>query len=248
MEAWRILSCLEEVLVTAQKRSESIQDVPIAVTAATQEQLEYAGATSIKDISMVSTGVVVNDSNNFIFPFIRGIGSFIQSGSTNSSVAIYLGGVYFPRLSSAALELDNVEMVEVLKGPQATLYGRNATGGTIKVRTATALPGDELSGKLSATVSDYNNRRLSAYASIGISDTLAGNAAFYMAKRDGFTKNLAATNRDVRDGSEVDGVDLDSLETYYLNGKLTWAPTERLQATFAAYTTKSEDTAASGFQ
>lgn len=235
---------LEEVVVTAQRRAEVVQDVPITMVAATQEQLEKAGATSFKDIGMIASGVSVGDSNNYIFPFVRGVGSFIQSGSTNSSVAIYLDGVYLPRLTSAALELDNVQSVEILKGPQATLYGRNATGGTIKIQTHTASPGDELEGRVSATLGDYNEKRGSFYVAGGISDTMAGSISAYYAKRDGFVENLAASNTDVT-GGEANGEDLDGLDTYYINSKLTWVPTDQLTATFSGYTTRSDDTAAS---
>lgn len=242
---------LEEIVVTAQRREESLQDVPIAITAATKEQMENAGVTSFKDIGMLSPGVSVGDSNNYIFPFVRGIGSFIQSGSTNSSVAIYMDGVYMPRLTSAALELDNVQSVEILKGPQATLYGRNATGGTIKIQTLTALPGDELEGKVSATLGDYNEKRGSFYVGSGLSDTFAGNISGYYAERDGYVDNLAASNVDVSVGepnSSANGKDLDSLDTYYINGKLTWMPIDTLSATLSAYATESDDTAASGMR
>lgn len=241
-------AALEEVVVTAQRRAESIQDVPIAVVAASQEQLETAGVSSFKDIAMIDSGIVVNDSNNFVFPFIRGVGSFIQSGSTNSSVAVYMDGVYLPRLSSSALELDNIAQVEILKGPQATLYGRNATGGTVKISTRVANPGDELEGKVSATVGDYGNKRASFFVSGGMSESVAANMSGYIAKRDGFTKNLASSNLDVSDFDQVKGDDLDNLNSYYINGKLTYEPTDELQFIVSAYKSEYDGSAASGLR
>lgn len=245
---------LEEIVVTAQRRSENIQDVPIAVLAASQEMLENYGVSNVADLDMVFNGVQVKDFANYIFPFVRGIGSFVQSGSANSSVAVYLDGVFQPRLSGTALELANVQQVEILKGPQATLYGRNATGGTVKITTKTSMPGEEFNGNVSATVGDYNEKNASFYFGGGLSDTFALNVSGITKERDGFVKNLASSNVHGRftnpigfDGPvpiyrQAAGEDLDNVDKFYINGKLTWTPTENLLVTLAAHRSQLDDT------
>jgi iron complex outermembrane recepter protein len=241
---------LEEIIVTAQKREQNMQDVPISIVAASGERLIQTGVSNLTDLGMISSGLSITDSNAYVFPIIRGVGSFIQGSSTNSSVAVYLDGVYVPRMTSTSMEMDNVQSVEVLKGPQVTLYGRNATAGSINIITATARPGDELSGSISATYGEYEQKRITGTVATGLGDKFAIHASGYWVERDGYVEQLADYNLDVtRDGELREakcGDDLDSLCEYGGQVKLTYAPTERLDFTLAVRFSDFNDTLSSG--
>ena len=244
---------LEEVIVTAQRKSESIQEVPIAIKAASEAQLKQAGVFKVQDIAMIDSGVTVTDGFGYVFPFIRGIGSFIPGGAQKSSVGVYVDGVFQSRLQASALELDNIESIEILKGPQATLYGRNATGGTLKIQTKTPMPGDELEGSASVTLGDYDSRRGTFYAASGLSEQLAASFSGYVAKRDGFVENRASDNivpsAAVYGGQgKANGEDLDNKDSYHINAKLAWQPSADLIAVLSLYKTESDGTASTGLR
>lgn len=231
---------VEDIIVTAQRRAESIQDVPISITAATAEQLEESGTSSLTELGTIASGVNISDGNAYVFPTIRGIGSFIQGASTNSSVAVYVDGAFVPRMTSTALELDNVASVEILRGPQATLYGRNATGGAINVITRETHPGDPFSGNVQLTYGDYNQRRATFYLESGLGPMFAINASGYWVERDGYVENLASFNQD------AEGEDLDSLGEYAGAVRLTFAPNTRTDISLALRTSEYDDTASGG--
>jgi iron complex outermembrane recepter protein len=126
---------LEEIVVTAQKRSESEQTVPIAITALTTQDLNNAGVDSITDLTMVAPGLQLERTAIFATPYVRGVGSNATGPGNDPSVATYMDGVYLSSKSANLFDLYNIERVEVLKGPQGTLFGRNATGGAINIVT-----------------------------------------------------------------------------------------------------------------
>src|SRR5213593_1344003 len=121
---------LEEVIVTAQRRAESAEDVPISMTIASAEQLERAGVRRLEDISLIAPAVQLSRTGVYTQPAIRGITSTL-AGNYENNVAIYVDGYYLPFTRGLNTELVNISQVEVLKGPQGTLFGRNATGGAI---------------------------------------------------------------------------------------------------------------------
>src|SRR5690606_27504801 len=127
---------LQEIVVTAQRRSESAQDVPISISAFSGDKLEAGGVTSALELGHVDPSVKTNFNQGVAFPCLRGIGNIAAGVVGNeSSVAMYLDDFYYTRLFSSILELNSVDRVEVLKGPQGTLFGRNASGGAIQVFT-----------------------------------------------------------------------------------------------------------------
>ena len=136
---------LEEVVVTARKRSESLQDVPMAVSAFNSDQLQSYGIDNITDIARMTPNLVMNETSGLvggaISVFIRGIGN---DPGLDQGVGIYVDDVYLNRTTGALLEVFDVERIEVLKGPQGHLYGRNTIGGAIKYITRE--PGEELEG------------------------------------------------------------------------------------------------------
>ena len=222
---------LEEVIVTAQRREQSLEDVPIAITALSGKALAQAGVDSFEDLESAVTGLQINSFAGYVMPFIRGVGSLVQGPSAVSSVAVYIDDVYSARSLATTFEMDNIAGVEVLKGPQSTLYGRNSTGGTIKVATATTMPGDEAEANLKATFGNYDERRYSAYASGSLGEMVGANIAVYQATHDGYTTGLQARNG----GQNLDyfGAPADqdgqAVDSTGIAVKLAFTPTDKLQ-------------------
>ena len=133
-----------DIVVTARRREENLLDVPIAVTAYSGEALEQSGAIDITDISDTTPNVTIENSratNSTLSAFIRGVGQQDPVGGFEAGVGIYLDDVYLNRPQAAVLDIYDVERIEVLRGPQGTLYGRNTIGGAIKYVTR-RLPDD----------------------------------------------------------------------------------------------------------
>ena len=124
---------VEEVVVTAQRRSETAQSIPISITAITAKQLENTGIQTTQDLVVATPGLTMTQTLNGVTPYIRGVGT--QAATTEGAVAVYVDNVYYASTQGAIFALNNVDRVEVLKGPQGTLFGRNATGGLINVIT-----------------------------------------------------------------------------------------------------------------
>ena len=150
-----------EIIVTAQRREERLQDVPIAISVLNSEKMELLGLESTKQIFQVTPGMTLVNSNGFLNPRIRGVGSTSAGPGVENSVAVYVDGVYLASSPATALSLINVERVEVLKGPQGTLFGRNATGGLIHVITKD--PQDSFAGEARFGYGNYETSKGSLY-------------------------------------------------------------------------------------
>jgi iron complex outermembrane receptor protein len=191
---------LEEVVVTASKVEASIQDTPIAVSAFSQEQLD---AQLINDASAMQFSVpnLTQTKGNFTAGDIRirGIGSGAVGSFGDSGVGIHVNGIYQVATRIFETQFLDMERVEVLRGPQGTLYGRNTTGGVINLITAKADP-TEFSASLDGTVGNYGANQGRFHVNAPLSDTLAFRAAGMMLNRDGFTENVF-TGNDVDDRS-----------------------------------------------
>ena len=180
-----------EIIVTARRRAETLQDVPIAVTAYSGAQLENQGATDITDISDTTPNVTLETSrgtNTTLTAFIRGVGQQDPVAGFEAGVGLYLDDVYLNRPQAAVLDIYDVERIEVLRGPQGTLYGRNTIGGAIKYVTR-RLP-NRTAFNLRANLGTYNQADLIVSASTPLADGLRIGGAFARLGRDGFGKNL----------------------------------------------------------
>jgi iron complex outermembrane receptor protein len=178
VEAKRKNRLLEEVVVTAQKREENAQDVPVSVLALSGDMLEAMGVDDPSDLQAVTPGLTYGSATGFAIVYLRGVGSdaFLMA---DPSVATYIDGIYYPFASGLAQSFGKVERIEVLKGPQGTLFGRNTTGGAISITTETP-SFDEMHGSVSYTYGHYEENGADfqkARANINIP----------------FTSNLAAT-------------------------------------------------------
>jgi len=152
---------LQEVIVTAQKRSENLQNVPIALTALSADQLAQAGVSSTTDLGLVTPALIVVNQAGNLLPHIRGIGTTAFGAGFENPVAVYVDGIYLAASNASLLTLNNIAQVEVLKGPQGTLYGRNATGGLIQISTKD--PQAAFSGSAELGYGNYQTAVMKAY-------------------------------------------------------------------------------------
>lgn len=207
---------LEEVVVTAQKRSESLQDVPVAVNAFSANTIQEAGINNTADLATMTPSL---HSLNVQSPFttklqIRGIGTAQSDPALEPSVGVFVDGMFLGRSGLAMSDLSDIERIEVLQGPQGTLYGKNTNAGAISV--ITKRPSFEgFEGYAELSVGNYSMTDVSLAITGPLSDTLAYRLSGNMHQRDGYMENTGA----------VDGNDAGD---WNIQGKLLWQPTERL--------------------
>ena len=181
---------LEEIVVFATKRAENILDVPVAVSALSGAQIEQAGIKDVFDLQQNVPALIIGRSqtsttSNFS---IRSIGSTSNNFGVESSVGLYVDGVYRSRQSSMINDLIDVEAVEVLRGPQGTLFGKNTAAGAISVRTVR--PSQELDAFVDVTYGDFSLVKASAAANIPISDNVAFRGTVFSTQRDGYVDDI----------------------------------------------------------
>jgi len=200
---------LEEIVVTAQKREQSLQDVPISVVAYNTDQLAAQGIDDLTDIAATVPNLVVNSFNNdpsAVRLFIRGIGQNDVQLTQDPSVALYLDGVYIGTSFGTGFEGVDIERLEVLRGPQGTLYGRNATGGAVNIVTKRAsIDGLEFQQDLSTGNAGLFKSR--TMVNVPLTDTLTAKINYLISERDGFIENTgpgADFGSEERDSAVID--------------------------------------------
>ena len=185
-------SDVEEVIVTARRRAESLQEVPIAVTSFSAAALEASGAQDLTAISQSTPNVTLENSratNSTLTAFIRGVGQQDPVAGFEQGVGIYLDDVYLNRPQGAVLDVYDVERIEVLRGPQGTLYGRNTIGGAVKYVTR-RLDASAPSLRARASYGSYDQKDVFLGGSTPVGDTLRVGLAATLLTRDGFGKNI----------------------------------------------------------
>ena len=223
-----------EILVTAQRRSENLRDVPMAIAALSADQLSKAGIASTGDLAKASPGIVIASYGAFMQPSIRGISSAGANIGDNSNVALYIDGIYQPQQIATLIALPDVQQVEILKGPQGALYGQNATGGAILVTSLA--PSSTLTGKLSASYGNFNDVDLKGYVSGPLSDKFSASVSGGYQKRDGFRKHVITGQNDL------------GLESSVIRAKLKFQPSADASITLTGFYSDHNDSAAySGF-
>ncbi|MEJ2411131.1 MAG: TonB-dependent receptor [Novosphingobium sp.] len=184
-----------DIIVTAQRRDQRLQDVPISISAVGASALKNTGITGTSQLQSVVPNLVVVKSVGAAAPFLRGIGSSSADIAAESSVAIYVDGVYQPSVYANVFEFNGLERIEVLKGPQGTLFGRNATGGVVQVITKAPSFNPEMNFDVS--YGNYETVKGQAYVSGGLTDNLAANLAVqYQNQNDGWGKNITLGTKD----------------------------------------------------
>ena len=214
------LSGVEEIVVTATKREQNIQDVPIAVTALSEVTIERAGVKDLRDLPTLSPSFNMNSSQTESQGStlrIRGVGTTGNNIGLESAVGVFVDGVYLSRPGIALGDLMDLEQLEVLRGPQGTLFGRNTTAGALTVRTKKPnLEEHEL--WLNASVANFDSQSIQAGMSYPlIEDTLGLRFSAAWRDQDGFVKSTTGAESNTRD-------------RYLLRGQLYWTPTDAIDA------------------
>lgn len=186
-------SALGEIVVVAQKRAENVQDVPIAITALTSEQLGAAGVANTSDLTMVTPSLNVGNNAGYFLPRLRGVGNSTFGPGIENAVATYVDGVYVASVPGTLLTLNSVERVEILKGPQGTLFGRNATGGVINVVYKEPKAG--FGGAADLSYGNYDTWTGNFYITGGSEKIAADLAVRASTQGDGFGTRLPTTQQ-----------------------------------------------------
>ena len=196
-------SLIEEVVVTAEKRAASLQDVSKSVTALTEEELETKNIVDFVGLSAIAPGVTVAKNEGYKTVIsIRGVGDETnQNAIAAPSVALHMDGIFVASKFSLRTDFIDLERIEVLRGPQGTLFGQNSTGGTINVISKKPTL-DEVSGKVDLTLGDYGLTKTRGAVNLPLSDTVATRMSFVITDRDGFTDNIV-TGQDLDDANHV---------------------------------------------
>ncbi len=184
------LHTIEEILVTAQKRQERLLDIPIAISVIDKESLQQRQSNTLTDIARQVPGLQISSPNGSVLPIfsIRGVSMSDYNVNQASPVGVYLDEMYLSSNYSHGLALFDLERIEVLRGPQGTLYGKNTTGGAINLISRT--PGFQTDGYLRLSLGNYNQRSLdAAYESPLVDDLLAARIALHYEKSDGYAEN-----------------------------------------------------------
>ncbi|WP_422343467.1 TonB-dependent receptor [Parasphingorhabdus sp.] len=217
------------IIVTAQRQAQSLQEVPIAVSAFDSKALEAQQIENASDLQLTLPNVSFTKSNFTASSFtIRGIGDLCVGVTCDSATAIHLNDAPLFNTRLFETEYFDLERVEVLRGPQGTLFGRNATSGVVNVVTAKPELG-EFKGSVEGQVGNFESYQVKAMINVPVGDTLAFRAAGFYQKRDGYTKNLF-------DDSRIDGRDM-----YAVRGSIKWEPTPDTTVNLMAYYFREDD-------
>ncbi|AYJ85345.1 TonB-dependent receptor (plasmid) [Sphingomonas paeninsulae] len=224
---------LQDIVVTAQKRRESLQAAPISISAFTAEDLERKNITGLADLrANVPNLQLTPHPNNAATTqiFLRGVGLSDDQITQDGSVAVYVDGVYVARSQGQALEVADLERIEVLRGPQGTLYGRNATGGAINFITRKPTL-DEFRAKAQITVGNYSRRTFKGSVNVPIGNSLAATLSYATTKQDGFVRNLGT-------GVERFG----DKDRQAMRGDVLWQPSSSFNLRYAYDRSQINDT------
>ena len=200
---------VETVTVTAQRRLENLQEVPITISNLAGGQMQASGVRATPDLGILTPGLNYTVATGYAAPYLRGIGSNNVGPGTESPVATYIDGVYIATPTAAVFALNSILQADVLRGPQGTLFGRNATAGVIQVTTLD--PAAERSGEASVGYGDYGSFSANLYLTGPLGDGVSTNlSALYQAQEQGFGRNLTT------------GLPINRTSTLAMRSKLKW--------------------------
>jgi len=210
-----------EIVVTAQRTEQRLQDVPISITAFSAADLQRTGTDDITRLAQNTPGFSFGRSGLEARPAIRGVRTENVGGNGDPTIGFYVDDIYQSRAAQAGQPFIDVERVEILRGPQGTLFGRNVFGGAVSV--VSALPSKDFDFGGNVTVGNYSRIGVTGFVSIPLADTFAIRVAGFRETRDGYVRNIV-----------VPGNDLYSRDTKYVRGTALWTPTEGLEVTVRA--------------
>lgn len=232
-----------EIIVTAQRRSERLEDVPLSVAVQSGEQLARAGVTDSRGLQQLTPGLSFQQQSSFLNPSLRGISTTVVTAGAENPIAIYLDGVYVSSFAGSIISLPDVEQIEVLKGPQGTLFGRNATGGAIRISTLE--PGNDVEGKINVITGLYDGAGSSRSAyDLGFNgfvagpiakDTVAASVAFSYRKSNGYSRNVAYAQVSESIQNAFGSDRMGFMEDKLIRGKLRVTPTDNLDILLTGY-------------
>lgn len=223
---------IDEIIVTATRREQRLIEVPIAVTAVGGEQLENSGVTDIRELTSLAPSIQFQTPGGGADSSIRirGVGTTSTNPGLESSVGVVIDGVIRARTGVALSELGDLERIEILRGPQGTLFGRNTSSGIVNIVTRQP-EFNSINGNVTGTLGNFNNRRISAAANLPLLENeLALRIEGSYELRDGFHSDANSNET------------LDNLDRQFVRGKLLWRPSENVRWTFSAdYTIRDEN-------
>ena len=222
-----------EIVVTANRREQKLQDVPIAVSAITGDSARAAGVTGTSTLQSVVPNLSITRVTNSATPFLRGLGSSSGAPNSENSVALYVDGVYMPSANANFFEFNNIERIEVLKGPQGTLFGRNSSGGVIHIITKD--PRETPEARIELGYANFNTISGDAYVAGPIAPEIVGNlAVMYSNQVEGWGKNIFS------------GEDTPGTRDVGVRGKLVWSFGNSTTAKLAVDYSRSQNGAING--
>ncbi|MFA6606410.1 MAG: TonB-dependent receptor, partial [Sphingomonas sp.] len=218
-----------DIIVTAQKREQKLQDVPITVTAVSGARMQELGVNSLAEVALYIPGLRIQEqSDNNPGFVIRGITSDSGSSQQGARVSLYYNGVDISRTRGAYHDLYDLERIEVVKGPQATLFGTASAVGAVNIISAQPKAGT--SAGIIASYGNYNRGQVSGFVNVG-NDTLSGRLAFAYKYHDGFVRNIAGDpNVPNQNQGKIKQDDLNGQDQRGIRGSLRWAPTDAITA------------------
>ncbi len=223
-----------DIIVTAQKRSQNVQDVPLSVTAVSGEALAAAGVTDASSLNKLAPGLQFGQSGSDARPAIRGARTEGISNQTDPVISFFVDGVYRSRPTQALAAFVDLDRVEVLRGPQGTLYGRNSFGGAINL--ISNAPTQDQSAAVNLTVGNYNAVRVDGFVNVPLSDTVSVRFSGAYDRHDPYVVNTVNPDNGLFDRDDV-----------YLRGQLRWEPTSDFDATIRASIWKQNGNGGSDF-
>lgn len=190
---------IDEIIVTANKRQQTLQEVPVAVSVVDATTIDQAHIEDMFDLQSVVPSFEARQYQNSTDAtfFIRGYGNGSNNPGIEPSVAVYVDGVPRSRMQSQFMDLPNLERIEVLKGPQSTIFGKNSSSGVINI--VTKKPSQDFEGQVKMEVGAYSAKKFQAYLNGGLSDSVAASLSMSVNKRDGYSETAIAGNKDVND-------------------------------------------------
>ncbi|WP_017670630.1 TonB-dependent receptor [Blastomonas sp. AAP53] len=253
-------SGLSEIVVTARKTSENLQEVPISITAVSAENLEQRGITNVSQIADFAPNVTldgsapISGSSSALVAYIRGIGQSDYAMNFEPGVGLYVDGVYIARNVGGVMDLLDLDRIEILKGPQGTLFGRNTIGGAISL--VTKRPSKDFGARLEATTGRYNRLDLRGSMNIPLAETLFASVSFSTKNRDGFVQRIPfpgvlpadqANFRSIDNGilnGLPSGNDLGNENSDTIRANLLWEPGSDTEVRLIADYTRTRENAA----
>lgn len=210
---------LEEVTVTAQRREQSLQEVPVSVTAISGDRVQEGGIMNVGDVAAETPNFTMTQFNiGEPQYYLRGIGNSNDSAGSDPAVGVFIDDVYIGRAGGTSTDLFDIERIEVVRGPHGTLFGKNVVGGAVSIYTQRPTP--EFESRIGLTVGNYSQAMVRGLVNGRMTDNLSGKFSFSTNKRDGYVDNV------------TDGLEYHDVDNKSARGQMLWTPQDNLDILF----------------